>query len=69
MASCRSTENEYNNLHTKFYSFSQAGKSEDVMAIGSANMMLNAALHQWNDLYFISGDHELFRQFVSCSTT
>ncbi len=65
VASCRSTENEFNNLHSKFYSFSQSGKSRDVMAIGSANMMLNAALHQWNDLYFTSGDHELFRQFVS----
>jgi hypothetical protein len=65
VASCRSTENEYNNLHSKFYSFSQAGKSKDVMAIGSANMMLNADLHQWNDLYFTSGNHELFRQFIS----
>ena len=51
--SCRGTANEYNNLHSKFYSFTQAGKSKDVMAIGSANMMLNADLHQWNDLYFI----------------
>ena len=65
VASCRSTQNEFNNLHSKFYSFTQAGKSKDVMAIGSANMMLNAALHQWNDLYFMHGDHELFRQFVS----
>jgi phosphatidylserine/phosphatidylglycerophosphate/cardiolipin synthase-like enzyme len=65
VASCRSTQNEYNNLHSKFYSFSQSGKSKDVLAIGSANMMLNAALHQWNDLYFTSGDHEMFRQFVS----
>ncbi len=63
--SCRSTANEYNNLHTKFYSFTQAGKSKDVIAVGSANMMLNAALHQWNDLYFTSGDHVLFRKFVS----
>ena len=64
-AGCRSTRNEYNNLHSKFYSFSQAGKSKDVIATGSANMMLNADIHQWNDLYFTSGDHELFRQFVS----
>jgi phosphatidylserine/phosphatidylglycerophosphate/cardiolipin synthase-like enzyme len=63
-AGCRSTQNQYNNLHTKFYSFSQAGRSKDVIAVGSANMMLNAVLHQWNDLYFTSGDHELFRQFV-----
>ncbi|MDT0184570.1 phospholipase D-like domain-containing protein [Microbacterium sp. ARD31] len=64
-AGCRSTQNEYNNLHSKFYSFTRAGRSKDVIAVGSANMMLNAALHQWNDLYFTSGDHTLFRQFVS----
>ena len=63
-AGCRSTQNQYNNLHTKFYSFSRAGRSKDVIAVGSANMMLNAVLHQWNDLYFTSGDHQLFRQFV-----
>ena len=27
-------------------------------------MMLNADLHQWNDLYFMSGDHALFQQFM-----
>ena len=64
-AGCRSKKNPYNNMHTKFYSFSQAGRSKDVLAVGSANMMLNANIHQWNDLYFTSGDHELFRQFVS----
>jgi phosphatidylserine/phosphatidylglycerophosphate/cardiolipin synthase-like enzyme len=64
-AGCRSKKNPYNNMHTKFYSFSQAGRSKDVLAVGSANMMLNADIHQWNDLYFTSGDHELFRQFVS----
>ena len=64
-ASCRGTANEFNNMHAKWYSFTQAGKSTDVMAIGSANMMLNADLHQWNDLYFMSGDHELFEQFTA----
>ena len=63
-AGCRSKQNQYNNMHTKFYSFSRAGRSKDVLAVGSANMMLNADIHQWNDLYFTSGDHELFRQFV-----
>ncbi|MBC2934267.1 hypothetical protein H7342_14765 [Nocardioides sp. zg-1228] len=62
--SCRGTANEFNNLHSKFYLFSQAGASEDVIAVGSANMTRNAAIHQWNDLYFTSGDHELYRQFV-----
>ena len=54
-AGCRSKQNQYNNMHTKFYSFSQAGRSKDVLAVGSANMMLNADIHQWNDLYFTSG--------------
>jgi phosphatidylserine/phosphatidylglycerophosphate/cardiolipin synthase-like enzyme len=63
-ASCRSAANEYNNLHSKLYLFSQAGRSEDVVAVGSANMTRNADIHQWNDLYFMSGDHEIFRQFV-----
>ena len=64
-AGCRSTENEFNNLHSKFYSFSEAGTSRDVLAVGSANMTLNADRHQWNDLYFTSGNHVLYRQFVS----
>jgi phosphatidylserine/phosphatidylglycerophosphate/cardiolipin synthase-like enzyme len=64
-AGCRSAQNQYNNLHSKFYSFSEAGRSTDILAVGSANMTLNADIHQWNDLYFTSGDHELFRQFVS----
>ncbi|MCF6379906.1 phospholipase D-like domain-containing protein [Nocardioides KLBMP 9356] len=64
-ASCRSAANEFNNLHSKLYLFSQAGTSTDVVATGSANMTRNADIHQWNDLYFMSGDHELFRQFVA----
>ena len=62
--SCRGAANEFNNLHSKFYSFSQAGKTRHVLAVGSANMTLNADRHQWNDLYFTSGYYELFRQFV-----
>ena len=63
--SCRGTANEFNNMHAKWYSFTQAGKSTDVMALGSANMTLNADLHQWNDLYFMSGNHDLFKQFTA----
>ena len=63
--SCRGAANEFNNLHSKFYLFSQAGRSEDVIAVGSANMTLNADRHQWNDLHFSDGNHVLFRQFVS----
>jgi phosphatidylserine/phosphatidylglycerophosphate/cardiolipin synthase-like enzyme len=65
VASCRSTQNEFNNLHSKYYSFTKVGKTRNLMAVGSANMTLNAALHQWNDLYFTAGDRELFRQFTS----
>lgn len=63
--SCRGAASEFNNLHSKLYLFSQAGRSQDVVAVGSANMTRNAAIHQWNDLYFTDGDHELFRQFVT----
>jgi len=62
--SCRGAANEFNNLHSKLYLFSEAGRSQDVIAVGSANMTLNADIHQWNDLYFMSGEHVLFRQFV-----
>jgi phosphatidylserine/phosphatidylglycerophosphate/cardiolipin synthase-like enzyme len=64
-ASCRGKANQYNNLHSKFYLFTQAGRAKDVMAVGSANMTMNADLHQWNDLYFLHGDEELFKQYVN----
>jgi phosphatidylserine/phosphatidylglycerophosphate/cardiolipin synthase-like enzyme len=63
--SCRGTANQYNNLHSKFYTFTQAGKSKDVLAVGSDNLTMNADLHQWNDLYFLSGHEILFKQFVN----
>jgi hypothetical protein len=63
-AGCRATDNKFNNMHSKFYLFSRAGASRDVVAVGSANLMLNAAIHQWNDLYFTSGDHALHRQLA-----
>lgn len=61
---CRAKQNSVNNMHSKFYLFSRAGASRDVVAVGSANLMLNAAIHQWNDLYFTSGDHELYQQYA-----
>jgi phosphatidylserine/phosphatidylglycerophosphate/cardiolipin synthase-like enzyme len=63
--SCRGKANQYNNLHSKFYTFTQAGKSKDVLAVGSDNLTMNADLHQWNDLYFLSGKVILFKQFVN----
>jgi phosphatidylserine/phosphatidylglycerophosphate/cardiolipin synthase-like enzyme len=62
---CRTFADQYRNLHSKFYMFTKAGKSDDVMAIGSHNMTRNAIYHQWNDLYFMSGNKPLFDQFTA----
>ncbi len=62
---CRTFADQYRNLHSKFYTFTQAGKSDHVMAIGSFNLTRNAIYHQWNDLYFMSGNEPLFDQFVA----
>ena len=57
---------QYRNLHTKFYTFTKAGKSKR-RARSSArhNFTRNADAHQWNDIYFMSGDEALFKQFVA----
>ncbi len=52
---CRTLVDQYRNLHSKFYTFTKAGKSEDVLLVGSHNFTRNAAVHQWNDMYFTSG--------------
>ena len=62
---CRTFADEYRNLHSKFYTFTKAGKSNHVLMVGSANMMLNAEIHQWNDLYVTSGNKALFGQFIN----
>ena len=62
---CRTFADQYRNLHSKFYTFTQAGKSKDVMVIGSVNLTRNAIYHQWNDGYFMSGNEPLFDQYVS----
>jgi phosphatidylserine/phosphatidylglycerophosphate/cardiolipin synthase-like enzyme len=62
---CRTTADQYRNLHMKLYTFTSAGKSDDVVVVGSHNMTRNALYHQWNDAYFMSGDKELFSQFVA----
>jgi hypothetical protein len=61
---CRTFADQYRNLHSKFYTFTKAGKSEDVLVVGSHNLTRNALYHQWNDAYFMSGNHDLFKQFV-----
>ena len=62
---CRTLVDQYRNLHTKFYTFTKAGKSKDVLVVGSVNLTRNAAAHQWNDAFFMSGNEALFDQFTA----
>ena len=62
---CRTTTDQYRNLHSKFYLFSQAGRAKDVMVVGSHNFTRNADAHQWNDAYFMSGNEALYKQFTA----
>ena len=61
---CR-TDNRKRLLHSKFYTFTKTGGSKWALFFGSANMTLNAARHQWNDLYLMDGDKPLFAQYVA----
>jgi phosphatidylserine/phosphatidylglycerophosphate/cardiolipin synthase-like enzyme len=61
---CR-TDNHKRFLHTKFYTFTKAGGSRWALFFGSANLTMNAMRHQWNDLYLMDGDQELFDQYVA----
>ena len=65
MSGCRADENEYNNLHSKFYLFSRTGKNRDVVMLGSYNMTLNAVRWQWNDLWTTVGKTTLYDQFMA----
>jgi phosphatidylserine/phosphatidylglycerophosphate/cardiolipin synthase-like enzyme len=62
-SSCRGTVPD-RNLHSKFYTFTRSGSSAHVLMVGSANMMLNADIHQWNDLFVTSGRKRVFDQYV-----
>ena len=61
---CRADENEYNNLHSKFYLFSRTGKNRNVVMLGSYNMTLNAVRWQWNDLWTTVGKATLYDQYI-----
>jgi phosphatidylserine/phosphatidylglycerophosphate/cardiolipin synthase-like enzyme len=63
ISGCRADENEYNNLHSKFYLFSRTGKNRNVVMLGSYNMTLNAVRWQWNDLYTMVGKKTMYDQF------
>lgn len=65
VSGCRADENEYNNLHSKFYLFSQTGRNRNVVMLGSQNMTMNAVRWQWNDLWTTVGKKTLYRQFVA----
>jgi hypothetical protein len=62
---CRADDNEYNNLHSKFYLFSRTGKNRNVVMLGSQNMTMNAVRWQWNDLWTTVGKKTLYDQFVA----
>ena len=62
---CRADENEYNNLHSKFYLFSRTGRNRNVVMLGSQNMTLNAVRWQWNDLWTTVGKTTLYDQFMA----
>ena len=48
------------NNHVKFYAFSQAGATSDVVMISSANINKGGAVSGWNDMYTMVGDPSAF---------
>ena len=52
-------------LHSKIYLFSRAGHAHDVVMTGSSNMTSNATRVQWNDLYTVNDNEQLYGQFRS----
>jgi phosphatidylserine/phosphatidylglycerophosphate/cardiolipin synthase-like enzyme len=65
VSGCRADENEYNNLHSKFYLFSRTGRNRNVVMLGSYNMTLNAVRWQWNDLWTTVGKKTLYDEFLT----
>lgn len=63
VSGCRADQNEYNNLHSKFYLFSRTGRSRNVVMLGSHNMTLNAVRWQWNDLWTAVEEPVLYKEF------
>lgn len=60
-ASCRGTAG---NQHAKFVTISHTGRSDDVVMVGSMNFTSYAAARQWQDLYTVAEDADLYGQFV-----
>ncbi len=61
---CR-TDGRKRLLHTKFYTFTKTGRSKFALFFGSANLTMNAARHQWNDLFLMDGNEALFDQYIN----
>jgi phosphatidylserine/phosphatidylglycerophosphate/cardiolipin synthase-like enzyme len=58
---CRSVQGV---LHDKIYLFEHTGTARDVVMTGSANLTLNAAAHQFNDLLVKKGSPSLHQTFL-----
>ena len=59
--SCRGVSG---NQHAKFVTISRTGRDEDVVLVGSMNFTAFAAARQWQDLYSVADDADLYAQFV-----
>lgn len=59
---CRSS---HANLHSKFYLFTKAGTSSNIVMVGSSNVTTFGAGSQWNDLYTNVGNKTLLKQYVT----
>jgi len=52
------------NLHSKFYLFSQTGQASKTSITGSVNLTTNALIHQWNDGLVVHND-KVYDTFLS----
>jgi phosphatidylserine/phosphatidylglycerophosphate/cardiolipin synthase-like enzyme len=51
------------NQHMKIYMFSQAGKADNVIMVGSNNMTYYAARTHWNDTFTVQGRPAMFASY------
>ena len=52
------------NQHAKFVTISRSGDDEDLVMVGSMNFTTYAASRQWQDLYSVAGDPQVYAQLV-----
>lgn len=60
--SCRGDGNQ---MHSKFFTFTQAGHARDIVMVGSNNLTTHNAVHQWSDVYTHVGNGVLFDEFTN----